>query len=619
MTRKQPWLSVLVVLALWAGACAQNSGPTGRLADITREAAKVAAPDAVLTDVEFESFLSNAGLEKAFGARSTEILDLLHRGRAAVAAKRMPLNPSSIPSRGAAHMVGLPDVFMPLLFAETLAMVLDPMTASSGPGGDIRPKPLTSTDEGPTTVVKTSLNETDNVSASGSRVQLTMHWTYRMTTTDKKTGATLIDVTDDKTMVGTLDVCPSAAGIAPATLDVHAQSVAIKEGVTTTRTSTSNNTFSGHVDDQAVLRQVTQELNDQASWQSTSGGNGGFEFKASNFNWPANESGMGGGFDASSVNGSLSSSGDAATGDVNKSAGWMAVLDARAVQPGFKEAQRLWRNGRCVVVVVPDYSAETSVKVAEQEKVQHDEEVDVDSETKFGLSLRHRFSGALNQPVAATLSGEKKLEPTKVTSVPSSLTYTAPAEQDKQATVTLKSTSKRGIGTLVIAFHTQGKHLKLNATGRLTMNVSSLVMRWNFTIGPADFRKATTTTWEAAAAYKGTGTYLNFPLPAACKIAFTDKGSLYLVATLEKRADKSVWVVRLDQIKSTSTVAGTVCGYSGPPQSVPTGGFGVQLLQAAGDIVIPIDGGTVAVHGSHSGPTGPQTADITVKATVTQD
>ncbi len=47
-------------------------------------------------------------------------------------------------------------------------------------------------------------------------------------------------------------------------------------------------------------------------------------------------------------------------------------------------------------------------------------------------------------------------------------------------------------------------------------------------------------------------------------------------------------------------------------------GFGVLLFHVAGDIVIPIDGGTVPVHATLNTGGGPTTVDATVTATVTQ-
>ena len=40
-----------------------------------------------------------------------------------------------------------------------------------------------------------------------------------------------------------------------------------------------------------------------------------------------------------------------------KALGWAMTLDAQSLERSYQEAQRLWRNGRCVIVVVPEYGA----------------------------------------------------------------------------------------------------------------------------------------------------------------------------------------------------------------------------------------------------------------------
>src|SRR5439155_9322231 len=130
--------------------------------------------------------------------------------------------------------------------------------------------------------------------------------------------------------------------------------------------------------------------------------------------------------------------------------------------------------------------------VADQNKPQHDETVDQASETKFAVDLKHRFGGLLSQSVTAAISGQKTREPSRLESLPSSLTYKAPDEQDKKAAATLKSTSKRGIGTLVLDFHTGGS-LTLTLTGTATSHLAFIGntsdQSVQVTIGPLDFKK----------------------------------------------------------------------------------------------------------------------------------
>jgi len=611
------WGALLVLLL--PAACAPGGGQgASKAPDFARAAVKSAASGATLTDFEFDASLSNASVRAKFGARADEIIDTLHRSRAKVASQRKA---PSLRSPERSQMVLLAVVApesMPSAFGELLAGALDDMTSSAGGTRPSNPNPYQSSEEGPTTRTTTTLTEKDELSAAGSRVQLTMHWTYRMTTVEKASGASLLDATDDRILSGAIDVCPSAAGMVPASVQVNIRNTATPAGgETATRTTMNNNAFIGHVDDHAVLRQVTQGLRDESSWETPSLGRGGFLANASNINWPAGESGLTlGGLDISAAQGSLSLSGDAQAAEVNQLLGWSMNLDVLTINAPIKEAQQLWRHGRCVVVTAPDYKAETPLSVADQEKMQHDVTVDKGSTTRFGANLRHRFGGGLNQPVTAKLtSGAKKLEPGQLRSVPATLSYTAPDEADKKATVQLNSVSKRGVGTLVLGFNTGAARLNLTIKGTSRTTISNFYVAGGATIGPVEFTKKDDTTWEGNAPFQGN--FDSEPWVGECTHATsTETGSAYLTATIDKSADPNVWVVHLgDRDLSYADVTVTCAGSSTRNPRDHTGATIGMLIQM-GEIRIPIDGGTVPVHKSRTDPDVMYTVDATVTATV---
>ncbi len=499
--------SVPVALVFALAACLPTAAPSADGIDgITRAEASLRATP---RDVEFEAFIANVGLQTAFGARADEILDQLRKTRAAAALGLGRSSARGRPGLAAPVLVTGPEavlVGMPGAFTVLFGALLDRLTAE-GRGGQQPRKTSSSTEEGPTSRTTTVLNQTVDATVNGSRVQIVMHWTYQTATTDKASGATLVDTTDDRTIVGVIDVCPSAAGLVPGSLDSHMQSVAaVQSGSNTTRTTTTSSTFSGQVDDRAALGQVVQVGQTSSTWSGGGAGSSG------------------------SLTGTLSGAG-AMTFDGDRSgtgAAFLGVVQAALVMYGpggvYGEAEKLWRNGRCVMVTAPDYSVETPLKVSEQEKQQHDEEVDVDSETKFSVSLKHRFGGgALSFPINAELtSGDKKLEPSKL-SGSGSLAYKAPAEPEKNAIAQLKSTSKRGIGTLVVGFHTVGKHLKLSIKGTLRQPFGPFTYVANISIGPADFQKVDATAREATGAVNLTIRVEGLPIP--CEIAFTGSGT----------------------------------------------------------------------------------------------
>jgi hypothetical protein len=501
-----------------------------------------------------------------------------------------------------------------------LTEALDRFTQGQGGGGQIPPSTTTATEEGATARTTTSLTSAADLSATGSRVQLTLHWTWQMKTVDKASGASLVEMVDDRTLKGAIDVCPNPAGIMAASLSADQQFTSTGTGGTRSRRDVRNNTFSGHVDDQAVLRSVTQELKDESSWQSSSGDRGSFNVSASQ-GW------RGDAFNSTEGAAQLSYGlkGDAKDADVVNLLTLSNGLDHLTIQDAIQEAQRLWRHGRCVMVTAPDYKAETPIAVADQEKMQHDEGVDPKSNTKFGTGLRHRFGGALNQPVSASLiSGDKKLEPGHLEAVPAKLSYTAPDERDKKATVQLKSVSKRGIGTLVLGFHTKARLLQLEIKGEISV-AGQCGSTETVAVGPATFRRVDDNQWGVSAAASGT-----FRLRGGCHAAITPLESclfekqwdmtgavIAFTATMEMRGDTSVWVVQADYEHS---VPGSI-------QTTPAGCHAyvnkfalVSDVDAFFDsedftITIPIDGAVIPVHKSLTFD-GVVTAEATITAKV---
>src|SRR5207249_2852844 len=249
-----------------------------------------------------------------------------------------------------------------------------------------------------------------------------------------------------RTMVGAINVCPDQEGAVGAFVDVKDRFSGLANGSTTTLMATSGTVFTGHVSDAASLQNVHQTLQDKQSWESASG-SGSYDTTMSATTAADASGDTSGGLDASSFSGSFNASDAAATVRAAKAAAWSFVLNNHSLAEAYQSAQRLWRNGRCVVVTASDYTAETPLEVGDQQKPQNDEAVDPSSETKFAVGLKHRFSGNVSAPTTASVSGAKSVEPNRVDGGSGSLTYKAPDEQDKKATVTLKSTSKRGIGT----------------------------------------------------------------------------------------------------------------------------------------------------------------------------
>ena len=281
------------------------------------------------------------------------------------------------------------------------------------------------------------------------------------------------------------------------------------------------------------------------------------------------------------------------------------------------------------MVTAPDYDAETPINTMAQDTSQHDEAVDQGSETKFSVKLKHRFESAPpSAPVTAALtSGAKTITPSRIDGGSGALTYKAPDEDDKKATVKLQSTSKRGIGTLVLDFHTGGA-LTLTITGEArseitrigTVKILDIVK-----VGPLEFKQLAGDIWQATGSWSAQTSSFTTVAGSSDTCTGSDTGTITVMATVETRQGKRVWVI--DPADSDAEGKGTdTCVSSLGDQTlrgvtIP----GTRTFESDGDaaglfmsnldpFTVPADGGTVRVHGSTGGGGGSFTSDGTATA-----
>jgi hypothetical protein len=593
---------VVLVVALVACQAPPASAPTpaltGPAADVARSVVALLAPNAQVEDLPLEDAIAGLDLSKSLGARGGTIVDQIRKTRAAVE-KRATSSTTSGP-----HLASIAPVvgnFSFSQFAHDFGFVLDERTEKGGtisyPANN-----LTATESDNATTTTTTLSVTQTFSASRSVVTATLRWMYSSITIDitpNGGGKTLVHVQDDREFEGKIDVCPDASGAVPASLKVSSKIVADKDGLTLRRTSTGNSTFKGNVNDQAALTGVSQVSKYETSTDSTSGSSG--TRSSTEATWNLRSDSLLGNLDDGSFRATLETTGIATAEQAAKAAGWDTALGIFAVEPAYLSARTLWQHGRCVVVAVPEWSAETPIKINEQQTPQHTEEVDVSSDTKFKAELRQRFGGGtLNKPTTAELtSGKEKLTPNKLESGAGELTYKAGDEENKKATAVLRSTSNRGIGTLVLEFQTKGG-LTLSVEGTLRLNSPGSSPVTSLTVAAATFEKQPDKTYRAQAGYTGR-TRLVPPDEDCPDLLITETGTLEWTATVEKRGeDKSVWLVRAT---GRGNVSATGTGSDGceASEAQAVGGLFVGVfLEAVGVIEIPAEGGTVQLRGSSS-------------------
>jgi hypothetical protein len=116
------------------------------------------------------------------------------------------------------------------------------------------------------------------------------------------------------------------------------------------------------------------------------------------------------------------------------SAAWSAGVNA------LKIAEGNWLKGGCTKIEAPSPGS-----------------VAPSSATAIPVTVRHRFDGTeVPSKLEAVLSGGTSVEPTTLTKTKGTLTYTAPGEQGKSATIKLTATSRRGRATLDLTANTGG-------------------------------------------------------------------------------------------------------------------------------------------------------------------
>ena len=609
--------ALLIAVALVSCQTPPASSPapalTGPGAEVARSVVALLAPNAQVEDLPLEDTIARLDLGKTLGGRAGTVIDQIRKTRAAVEKR------ATSSATGGPHLASVTSVvgnFSFSQFAHDFGFVLDDRTEK---GGEISypANNLTATESNSDTTTTTTLSVTQTFSGSGSVVAATLRWVYSSITIDITPtggGRTLVHVQDDREFEGRIDVCPDASGAVRASLAVGSKIVAEKDGLTLRRTSTGNSTFKGSVNDQAALTSVGQVSKYETSTDTASGSSG--TRSNTEATWNLRSDSLLGNLDDGSFRASIEASGIATAEEAAKAAGWDTALGIFAVEPAYLAARDLWQHGRCVVVAVPEWNAETPIKTHEQQVPQHDEEVDVSSDTKFAAKLRQRFGGgSLNKQTNADLTdGKEKLSPNKLESGSGQLTYKAADEENKEATAMLRSTSNRGIGTLVLKFHTKGG-LTLKVEGTLRLNARGSSPVTSLTVAPATFEKKDEKTWTAQAGYTGR-TRLEPPDEDCPDLLITETGSVEWAATREKRGETSVWMVQATGHGNVSA-RGTGSNECEASETAAVGGLFVGVfLEAVGTIEIPAEGGTVQLRGSSNlirGATATGTATGTVK------
>ena len=322
-----------------------------------------------------------------------------------------------------------------------------------------------------------------DASFSGSDVKMELDTDIHTNVTDTTSGAPIMTSTRRATIAGELDGCPSAAGLVPGSLDVTSvEEVSTFAGpnahVGTHATSSQkrSSTFEGTSDDSATLGGITQSFTSDEQYKRSASANGGpnatqegdASFTASGINDGVPPGGDGfaptiGDWSGATTSGTTS--GTVTAGMTGRLAG-SAGSDYAIIQGAYAEAQKVWRDSRCVIVTSPTYIPASAF--ANNNKPTHTEEVEKGSSTAFQVGLGHRFNQTVAAKISATLDGKESLDPDHIDKAPGSMTYVAPDEDGQDGVTQFESVSRQGIGRLTLTFHTGSKKLKVSIDGTMT-------------------------------------------------------------------------------------------------------------------------------------------------------
>jgi hypothetical protein len=471
--RRSPWPAVLMILGLLAGACgsavppvtsgepvgttvtgAPSAGvPSAPVVDHDDLAGSMAAAElAMRQDDRERAGLVNLGpgaldLAAAMDASAGRALGQVRTGtlgsRGGLEGQIAAAAPMAPPTPGTASFI----VFGTLI--SSLDQFATEPQSITVPYDD-----ETVEVEGNTGTIKTTITLKAVVSGSNLSVDLTLKTKGQVV--DKATGAILFAI--DSIASGHIDVafCPDAGG--QSTANVKLTSSEIYTGGAAGAGKGTSKEFSGTVvitvgDDAKIVK---IEGTDQGSEESKGGipptGSSTSDLAASTRTASDNIAMDGGGNRVPGVPRNIQLGGEGSTsGEQGGLWGSMTIFVETMVTAAAQEAEKLWREGKCVELTVdPDGG-----------------DVEPNETKTVTATLRHKIEGTeLDKPVEATFSGVKEISPVgEKQPAPASITFTAGPKEGDVGRIAFKSVSNRGIAEKAVIFAVRRLGWKVTFTG----------------------------------------------------------------------------------------------------------------------------------------------------------
>jgi hypothetical protein len=319
---------------------------------------------------------------------------------------------------------------------------LDGFAKGAAENGTVEAPPETIEVAGNTGTIRTTM--TVKVVTTGSKLSVDVTMKAKGQVADR-TGAILYAI--DSTAMGHVDVdfCPDASGHAPATIKLTSSEIYTQGGGSLRGVSKEfSGTVAITVDDQANISRVegTSQGAEDAKGGISGPAGGETTLTASTRTASDNIANDGDGRRLPGVPRNIQLGGEGSTPDQQgKLWGSTVFFVETMVTAAANEAEKLWREGKCVEVTVDPEGGD----------------VDASSTTEVTATVRHLFDGGeLDKPVVATLTNVKSIEPAgEEQPAPATVTYTAGPNVGDYGRINFKSTSNRGIGEKTVTFTVQ--------------------------------------------------------------------------------------------------------------------------------------------------------------------
>ena len=434
-----------------------------------------------------------------------------------------------------------------------------------------------------TGTVTTTVTVDAVVSGGRLSVDLTMRTTAQLV--DGATGAVLYGI--DSTASGHVDVdfCPDASGHAQAHVSLTSNETYSQGGGSGTGTTREMSAEVGvTVGDDANIVAVEGTLEGSDATRGVPPSGGGAPLAPTTRTASDNIANDGSGRRLPGVARDIRLGGEGTTSDEQTAMfGTTNVFMETAIAAATKEAEKLWKSGKCVELLVDPEGGD----------------VQPDEVTSVTAKLRPKIEGnELDKPIEATLTGVESLDPAgEKQPAPATVSYTAGHEDGDFGEIVFRSVSNRGIAEKSVRFTVRRAAWNVTFTGTDTEAFGPLINR--FTAEITDLRiTADDDVLSGTGELRLTGdATISAPGAVDCTGPLDQTGTIVATGTLVGSGSEARLHVTLRATSPLGESVHVVCtGVGGGMElDLPAEGYLDRFGEPLAEFDLPAAGGSVAV------------------------